>query len=56
MVSTDDPPAEWLPAYLDWDAEGQRVAKVRPPADMPDSASAWRRTVGSPTLIGRITR
>lgn len=25
---------DWVPAYLDWNEAGQRVAKIRPPLDL----------------------
>lgn len=32
-VGVTEPAAEdWLPAFRDWDSDGRRVAKIRPPA------------------------
>lgn len=44
----------WQPAYLDW-ADGERVAKIRPPQTPGRTLSVWLRVGEAVTPAGRIT-
>lgn len=49
-------PDVWLPAYLDYDTNGLRTAKVRPPATLPSATVQVRlRVDGSTSTLGWLT-
>ncbi len=39
----------WQPAFLDYGADGQRVAKIRPPAGAKARDAVWLRVAGQVT-------
>ncbi|TDE40487.1 hypothetical protein E1295_31810 [Nonomuraea mesophila] len=45
---------EWKPAYLDY-LDGERVAKVRPPAPTGHPVQVWIRVNGAATAVGHVT-
>lgn len=53
-VGTTAEPTEWLPAFLDYDTAGQRVAQIRPPSPMLERAVVWLRVGGRSTQVGRV--
>lgn len=46
----------WVPAFLDYDLDGVRVAKVRPPADLNFNLPVNLRVSGQESAQGYIRR
>lgn len=53
VVELSIEPGAWLPAYLDHDSNGQRVAKVRPSSKLPSATVQVKlRVDGSVFTLG----
>ncbi|SET43719.1 hypothetical protein [Nonomuraea wenchangensis] len=46
-------PNDWRPAFLDW-ADGERVAKIRPPAPTGKAVKVWLKVNDSVTEVGKV--
>lgn len=54
-VSAREEPETWIPAFLDWDSQQRRVAKVRPP-EMDSHAMVWLKVAGVVDNVGRLVK
>lgn len=48
------PPANWMPAYLDYSSEGHRIAKIHAPDPTGHVATVWVRVNGAPSSAGKV--